>query len=362
MEAIMMQRCTIHEVELIRGLRGVVLSNPFVSITVLPDKGADICSLVHRASGVDVMARVPNGLRAPGQGVLASHNQVAWMEMYEGGWQEILPNGGDPCEHKGVELTFHGESTTLPWSYRTVAWTDEEVAVEFEVQLFRSPFHLRRRMILNARQPAVRFEEEVTNLAAEPMEFMWGHHPAYGAPFLSADTRLYTNAQTVVGDNAGRDGPSNAILPGSRGAWPMAAARGGGTVDLSIVPGEDSKRAAMGYLMDFAGDPWYALVNHRLQFGVGFAFTPTVWRTLWFWQEMRSRLGWPWYGRTYIMAVEPWSSWPGQGLANVLNTTKTHHTLPPEGKLAGELLVTLFDLAPGQSLKRVDLKDGAVSA
>ena len=355
-------QCTIQELELIPNLRAVVLSNPHVSIAVLPDKGADICSLVDRATGVDVMARFPHGLRAPGQGVLSSNNLVAWMEMYEGGWQEILPNGGDPCVYKGAELTFHGESTTLPWQYRVVHHTDAEIDVEFSVQLFRSPFHISRRMVLNAATPAVRLIERVTNLAAEPMDFMWGHHPAYGAPFLSADTRLYTNAQTIVGDNAGRDGPSNAILPGSRSAWPMAASREGGRTDLSIVPGEDQKRAAMGYLMDFAGDPWYALVNHRLKLGVGMTFTPQAWRYLWFWQEMRMRTGWPFYGRTCIMAVEPWSSWPGQGLANVMETTQTQHTLGAGESLDGELLVSFFQLEPGYRIDKVELDSGVIVA
>ena len=352
--------CNIQEIELIRGLRAVVLSNPHLSITVLPDKGADICSLVDRATGIDVMARFPHGLRAPGQGVLSANNLTAWMEMYEGGWQEILPNGGDPCAYKGAELTFHGESTTLPWQHRVVHHTDTELEVEFGVQLFRSPFRISRRMILNAAMPAVRLAERVTNLAGESMDFMWGHHPAYGAPFLSAETRLYTNAKTIVGDNAGRDGPSNVILPGSRSPWPMAATREGRAVDLSIIPGEDQKRAAMGYLMDFAGEPWYTLINHQFKLGVGMAFTPSAWRYLWFWQEMRMRTGWPFYGRTYIMAVEPWSSWPGQGLANVIGTTQTHHTLEAGQSLDGELLVTLFRLDPGFRVERIELGAGAV--
>lgn len=347
-------RCHIEEVELIRGLRGVVLSNPFIALTVLPDKGADICSLVHRASGIDVMLRMPQGLRAPGQGVLSSNNLVAWMEMYEGGWQEILPNGGDPCHYKGVELTFHGESSVLPWQHKVLNHTDSEIDVEFSAQLFRSPFHIRRRMILNATTPVVRLVERVTNLAAEPMDFMWGHHPAYGAPFLSEHTRMYTNAQTFVADNAGRDGPTNAIAPGSRNAWPLAQGRDGGAIDLSAIPGENDRRAAMGYLMDFAGDPWYALVNHKLNLGVGLAFTPSTWRYLWYWQQMRYSYGWPFYGRVYTMAVEPWSSWPGQGLTSVIEQTQTHHTLPAEGCLDGELVVTLFDAEPGRPVTRVD--------
>lgn len=43
--------------------------------------------------------------------------------------------------------------------------------------------------------------------------------------------------------------------------------------------------------------------------------------------------GHPWWGRTYSMALEPWSSWPGKGLAAAV----------AEG--------TALTLAPGQSVE-----------
>jgi hypothetical protein len=36
---------------------------------------------------------------------------------------------------------------------------------------------------------------------------------------------------------------------------------------------------------------------------------------VWYWQVARGAYGYPWYGRTYSMALEPWTSWPGEGLA-----------------------------------------------
>ena len=51
-------------VELAPGVRAFTLSNEHLEVTVLPDKGADIYSLVHRASGVDVLFKAPWGVRA----------------------------------------------------------------------------------------------------------------------------------------------------------------------------------------------------------------------------------------------------------------------------------------------------------
>jgi hypothetical protein len=38
----------------------------------------------------------------------------------------------------------------------------------------------------------------------------------------------------------------------------------------------------------------------------------------WLWHEIRSP-GFPFYGRTYIVAIEPASSWPGTGLRDAID-------------------------------------------
>jgi galactose mutarotase-like enzyme len=333
--------CAVEVAALANGIEAITLSSPTVSVTVLANKGADIYALVHRPSGVDVLWKSPLGLRAPTHGWFTADSQAAWLEMYEGGWQELFPNGGDACQYKGVELNFHGESSTLPWSYEGVKEGDDEVIVDFTVQLFRSPFRCQRRMILTAASPTLRLQETMTNLAGESMDLMWGHHPAYGAPFLSDHTRIYTNAQTILGDS--KYGPPHSILlPGARAAWPQGEARAGRTVDMSHIPGPEEPRNTLAYLMDFADAPWYALVNQQLAVGVGVAWTKEVFPYCWFWQEMHGSSGFPFYKRTYTMAIEPWSSIPGYGLAHVLDTTKTHLMLAPGASLSAELTVALF--------------------
>src|SRR5262245_31665787 len=82
--------CKLEQLQLDNGMRAVTLSNRLISVTVLPDKGADIYTLIHRPSGLDMLWKSPQGLRAPTQGRFAADSQVAWLEMYEGGWQECL--------------------------------------------------------------------------------------------------------------------------------------------------------------------------------------------------------------------------------------------------------------------------------
>ncbi len=39
-----------------------------------------------------------------------------WIEAYPGGWQLLLPNGGDECTEQGVTWGFHGEAALVPWT------------------------------------------------------------------------------------------------------------------------------------------------------------------------------------------------------------------------------------------------------
>jgi len=41
-----------------------------------------------------------------------------------------------------------------------------------------------------------------------------------------------------------------------------------------------------------------------------------VFPSAWLWQEVHATSAWPWWGRAYVVAVEPASTFPGQGLAN----------------------------------------------
>src|SRR4029453_16242305 len=166
---------SVQTAQLTNGIEAVTLVNDQIKVTVLANKGADIYELIYLPSGVDMMWKSPTGLRAPTHGWFTGDSQAAWLEMYEGGWQELFPNGGHACQYKGVELNFHGESSTLPWSYEVVKEGGDEAIVDFSVQLFRSPLRCRRRMILRAGENHLQLQEEMTNLAGETIDLMWGH-------------------------------------------------------------------------------------------------------------------------------------------------------------------------------------------
>jgi hypothetical protein len=335
------------------GMETVRLESDQVALTLLAGKGADILELRYRPADVDVMWKAPWGPRDPRATLATTSSVVAWLDSYSGGWQVLFPSGGGPSVHRGVELVFHGEASIDPWTVVETAADAISASVRLALHLVRSPFSIERTVTVRTGSPSVRIVERITNHAAEPMEYMWGHHPAYGPPFLEAGCRIETGATTVAADDA-YDGPGNALAPGSRHRWPHVEAPGR-TVDLSIVPPDGPARTMLGYLGDFTSG-WYAITNPRLGFGVGLAWPADLLPYAWMWQEMRSTSGYPWWGTAYTMAIEPNTSVPGQGLAKAIEAG-THRTLAPGAAQELELVATFFPA--GDPIAGIDL-DGTV--
>jgi len=324
---------------LVQGLRVLFLENELLRVGVLLDKGADIFQFLHKPSDTEFMLHTPRGLRPPAVQSIAS-SWGSFLDYYQGGWQEILPNGGPACSYKGVEFGLHGEISTVPWDCQIEVDTPDEVRVTLSVRPFRTPFYLRRTMSLHSGQPSLLIEETLTNEGAEPMRFMWGHHPAYGAPFISDACRVDVGARRLVDDGI-FPGPENPLAPGQGYAWPLAE-RDGVQVDMSRVPAPDAVRYLDAYFADFISG-WYTITNTELGFGIGLAWPAEVFPYAWFWQEMHAQSGFPWYKSCYVMAIEPFTSIPGAGLVGVMGDTGTHRTLAPGASVEADLVAVFYE-------------------
>jgi hypothetical protein len=341
--------CTVRETTLPRGVPALILENELILVTVLPGKGADISALVSKPDGIDVLWKSPWGLQPPGGVHSAADSATAWLEAYEGGWQEIFPNGGTANLYRGVELNFHGEASLASWDYEITVAHGDVAEVRLSTRLRRSPFLIERTMRVEAGRPVLRFRERITNQGREPLDAMWGHHPAYGAPFLSGACRIDTNARTVHADDE-IGGALNPLTKGGTFSWPHGE-RDGIATDLSLVAGpDDPPHETMAYLADFAGEHgWYGITNTELALGVGLVWPTAIFPYAWLWQEMHASLGFPWYGEVYVMAIEPFSSMPGHGLSNVIAKTGTQLTLAPGQSVEVEFSAVLYHAVNGIS-------------
>jgi len=339
----------------LKGLRTVVLENQKLRVTVLLDKGTDIWEFLYKPMDVDFMWRSPMLLRDPRAFVASSSTSLGlWYDYYEGGWQDIAPSGGPTSTYKGAEFGLHGETSTIPWDCRIVEDSPHRVSVVFWTRLYRSPFYFEKTLTLEADSAALRIEESVENEADEEMDLMWGHHPALGENFLDESCVIDTDAHRVL-VHPTLSFTQQRFTPGSSFDWPRGKGKDGKTVDVSLMPSPASRTADLLYLTSF-DKGWYAITNQRRGLGFAMVWPKDVFPYVWLWQVCRGSEGFPWYGRTYNMALEPWTSYPGSGIAEAIKAG-TALRLPPHGKAGMTMSAVVYT---GSALVRAVRPDGTV--
>ena len=336
--------CRIETELTLWGRRAVVLQNELLRITVLAGKGADIVEFLYKPLDIDFMWANPSGPAPVDTTYTPIKAAASFGDQYYGGWQELFPHGSKPVEDYDAELYQHGEVWGRPWDVRIEEDRPECVSVTFSVRTRQTPFVLERRMTLRANSAAVEFHETAHNLGRSDLGIMWGHHPAFGAPFLSKDCVLYAPAKTL-----------NVNLK-TRTSWPIGKhkAKGSKTAkkeDFSKPPAPDSGVGRMLYLEDL-DDGWYALVNPKLNVGFGMRWDKNIFPVVWIWQEGNACKGSPWFGHAYAMAVEPFSHLP------FARERKEKMLTVLAGKTVSTKFLA-FAIPSGKPVKRIDERGNA---
>lgn len=301
--------CRIVDDLVYKGMRVLFVENELIRVGVLLDKGGDIFEFRHKPTDTDFLWRSPRGLADPRRYVPTAYaSSGPFLDAYHGGWQEIFPGGG-PAEYRGAELGLHGEVTHLAWDYEILEDAPDRVRVRLSVECVRTPFRLERTMGVDAGKPALFLEERVTNLSPEPQEFMWGHHPSFGPPFLRPGVRVFVPAAEAEVHEP-RFAQSGILPAGATFAWPVAEADGR-ALDLSVVPDPGAAFAELLYLKGLSSG-WYAVLDPDRRLGIGLAWPREVFPYVWFWLVYGRAPGYPWWDRIYTIALEPWTSIPNR--------------------------------------------------
>lgn len=297
-----------------RGWEIVHLTSDVLGVDVVPGKGGDVTSVRWRPLDVDVMWRTRWGLRPRGEHVTTGSSEALLMQAYPGGWQTVFPNAGAPSQEHGVEWGMHGEAWLASYDWTATG----PAAVELRTDLVRSPFSIVKRVEVDG--PAVTVTETVRNDGAEPVEVMWSHHPAFGAPLVGPATRVETAARTVWLD------------PTTPAAWP------GDGLDRVPAPGSGVSRLAF---LDGFAEGRAGIVNDELGLRADLTWDTSLMPHAWYWLEAGGRAGFPWYSDAYVLALEPATSWPDAGVAGVRSTTGTQVAVAPGEERTATVTLTL---------------------
>lgn len=336
------------------GYEAVALQNESLRITVLPGKGTDILEFLYKPLDIDFLWLSYSGLRPVGSiNSNVCDPSGVFLDNYPGGWQEVLPNFGEPCVYKGGNLGQHGEVAILPWKYTVVLDEPTCVSVKFSVRCVRAPYLLTKTMTLHP-GPVLVLDEYLVNESSEDMDCMWGHHPAFGGMFLDETCQLHLPPCRVRTPDE-YTSPNARLERKQDCRWPMMKGCDGETVDLSRIPPPSSRSHDMAFLYDFQ-EGWYAITNPTKNVGFALAWDSRVFRYLWYWQVFRGWSGYPWYGMTYNIGLEPCTSYPPP-LSNAIQHN-TQLRLGPGETIRTKLSASVFTNI--EKVSRVTL-DGHVS-
>ena len=161
----------------------IELHGASLRLVMLPDKGAEIISLLDRATEIELLARLRPTPR--NDGTINAHGNE-FDRWYAGGWQLIIPNGDRACRVDDVEHPFHGEAWARSFEVTSLSATEASLTVE----LATLPLRIDRRVTVDEVDPLVTVTTTVTNTGERPARVLWGEHPAFGGPVLGEGARL----------------------------------------------------------------------------------------------------------------------------------------------------------------------------
>lgn len=299
-------------------LRTIALENELLRVGVLAGKGTDIVEFLHKPSDLDLVFLAPNGIRNPAGFLSTSPDPLAtFVDTYPGGWQEVFPNAGAPATWNGARFGQHGEVSALPWDVAIAQDTPDHAEVEFAVSALKMPFRISKTLALMSGSPALQIRETVRNESDVPLDAMWGHHLAYGRPFLDPSCRIrLPDGIRIVPHPVPIHPDGRRVRPDQEPAWPVAESPSGERIDLSQIapPGTISDIV---YLTGFR-DGWYEVENPDRGITIRVEWDAEVMPWLWYWMEYGATTTYPWYGRLYTIGLEPNSSYPTNGLPDAV--------------------------------------------
>jgi hypothetical protein len=346
--------CRVNDRLTHQGGRALLLQNELIQVMILLDKGAEIVSFLHKPTDTDFLWRGPNPSHPLDHfSPTGNFPSSDFFDRWSGGWFEVLPNGGGLSSYRGAEFGQFAETINVPWEYRLLKDDPEEISVALWVKTYRTPFLLQKTLTLKSGIPALFLQERVTNEGCEPVDFMWGHHPVVGAPFLDDTCRLFAPPSRVEVFHA-EDGPDHRMGLHQVGDWPVILDRDGGPLDLTRLPPHSARTMDNCYLKEFK-EGWLAVVKPGAQLGFGLAWDASVFRYAWIWQALGGGIGYPWYGRTYAMGIEPWTSYPCAGLQAAVDRG-TSMRLEPEGTCEARL--TAVAITGTETVSSIQLDGG----
>jgi len=301
------------------GLQALVLENARLRVTVLPQLGGKIWSIVSKAHDREMLWHHPRMTprRAP--------YGATYDNWFCGGWDEVFPNDF-PVEIDGEAYPDHGEVWSLPARWHVVESTDEAISVALEHQGIALPTRFRKVLTLRRDEPKLHLAYEIANEGAAPLDVHWKSHPALP---VAAGARLHMPIGRVIDDQ-----DFGEVFAERDFAWPVVRRADGSTLDLREVPDPDSGTSQFYYGVELTAGS--AAIEYPAEgIGFGLTFDSAVLTSVWVFGTYGG-----WRGLNTVI-LEPCTGYPADLAAAIGNRSVL--VLEPHSSMSTELTASVID-------------------
>ena len=274
-----------------------IVDNGLLRLTVLPELGGRIVSMVRLESGYEYLLQPPDPERA--------YRQRSYGDRFEdyerGGFDECAPTVAE-CLYPeepflASQLPDHGDVWCLPSEVEVVG---KEIRLTSSIRSL--PLRFRKRVQLQ--ENTVKLDYEVTSLSQSIVKFLWSAHPLLrvepGAEIILPPEVKEVEVAWSKDERLGKSG--------DRCPWPEAAEGSGGRLELNRV-GSPSAGTAEKLFTPRISQGFCALFLQGRNESVAFRFDPQAIPYIGIWL---CQGGWPTNRSTkdFTVALEPSSGRP----------------------------------------------------
>jgi hypothetical protein len=276
------------------GLKTLIVESDDIRLTVLPQLGAKVLSLIWKPTGYEYLWRQPDRpLQLTQYGADFEAGDIS-------GWDECFPTIGAcvyPAEPwRGTVVPDHGELWSTTWD-----WTVEGDSLRMGTDGIRFPYRFDRALSFPG-PGRLELTYAVENRAPFPLHALWSIHPFFR---VSSDTEIMLPQPRTVRVEVSKSSRLGSFLAAHN--WPVTQDRDGNAVDLSTM-GPLDRDAMEKIFTDRLAEGWAALFTPSNEQFVAMTFDPAV---VPFVGIAAMRGGWPETGQpSYSVILEPCTGWP----------------------------------------------------
>lgn len=173
-----------------RGLQALIVENTRLRVTILPELGGKIWSIIAKGPDREMLWHNP---RVPPR--LANYGDT-YDNWFCGGWDEIFPNDY-PVTIAGESYPDHGEIWALSATWSIVENTPERVAIQLQHHGIALATTFTKTVALQRDSTDLIVTYEIRNDGSSALDVHWKLHPALP---IASGARLHLPARHVIVD------------------------------------------------------------------------------------------------------------------------------------------------------------------